>query len=106
MYKLRIKTGDTVTVKSGAEKGKSGKVTKVLPKVNKVVVDGINVRTKHLKPTRTNPQGGVQKDAMPISAAKVGISHPKDSTRAARVGYKLAKDGAKKRINKANGKEI
>lgn len=60
--KMHVKTGDMVMVLSGKDKGKTGKVSKVFLDKGKVVVDGINVVTKHLKPTQMNPQGGVVKN--------------------------------------------
>lgn len=103
---MRIKTGDTVTIISGSEKGKSGKVTAADPKNLTVTIDGLNVKTRHIKPSRTNPQGGIKKEPMPISISKVGITHPKSDKRATRVGFEISKDGAKKRIMKANGKDV
>lgn len=103
IYKIKLKKGDTVVVRSGKYKGKSGKITEVHPTLNAVTVEGINVVKKHQKPNRANPQGGILELTKPISVSKVGIS---DSGKPSRVGYKVDTKGAKKRIAKKSGKEI
>jgi len=102
----RIKVGDSVIVRSGAEKGKTGKVTKVLPKESKVIVEGVNVRKRHQKPTQALPQGGVFEEAKPIDISKIGIVHPSKKDIASRIGYKIDSKGNKQRLYKATGKEI
>ena len=103
---MRLKVGDTVIVRTGAEKGKTGKITSILPKIGKVIIEGVNVRKRHQKPTRTLPQGGVFEEAKPIAASKVGIAHPSRKGASSRIGYKLDAKGNKQRIYKSNGKEI
>jgi large subunit ribosomal protein L24 len=105
IYKIRIKKGDTVMVRSGKYKGKSGKVLQVHPKDNKVTVEGINVVKKHRKPTQQQPQGGIFDLTKPIWVSKVGIL---DSTakKPSRVGYKTDDKGNKTRILKTSGKEV
>ena len=105
IYKMRIKKGDTVMVRSGKHKGKTGKVLQVHPKENKVTVEGVNVVKKHRKPTQTQPQGGIIELTKPIWVSKVGLL---DNTakKPSRVGYNLAKEGAKTRVLKTSGKEI
>ncbi|MES2203013.1 MAG: 50S ribosomal protein L24 [Patescibacteria group bacterium] len=71
--KLHVKKGDTVVVMSGNDKGKSGKVTAVFPKLGKVVVEGINMRTKHQKPRRAGQSGQVVQKQHPIAASKVAL---------------------------------
>lgn len=73
MNTLHIKKGDTVTVRSGNDKGKSGKVIEVLPKENLVVVEGVGMRTKHQKPRREGQQGQIVQKQHPIHASKVAL---------------------------------
>lgn len=105
IYKIRLKKGDTVMVRSGKYKGKTGKILAVHPTLNKVTVEGINVVKRHRKPTQLQPQGGIFEITKPMDVSKVGIL---DSTakKPSRIGYKLAKDGAKVRVMKTSNKEI
>lgn len=103
VFKIRLKIGDTVVVRSGKYKGKSGKVTAVHPTLNAVTVEGVNIVKKHQKPNRANPQGGIIEITKPIAVNKVGIAV---DGKPSRVGFKVAKDGAKSRIAKKSGKEI
>ncbi len=104
-YKIRLKKGDTVVVRSGKHTGKTGKVLAVYPKSNKVTVDGINVVKRHYKPTKANPRGGIVEITKPIWVSKVGII---DSTskKPSRVVYKTDEAGTKKRMVKSSMKEI
>lgn len=104
-YKIRIKKGDTVVVRNGRYKGKTGKVTTVHPKTNQVTVEGINIVKKHVKPSRTNPQGGILDITKPLNVSKVGIVEP-TTKKASRIGYQIDKEGNKVRIYKKSGKEI
>lgn len=92
-------------VRNGKYKGHSGKVLALHPSLNKVTVEGINVVKKHTKPTRQNPQGGILELTKPIWVSKVGILDS-SAKKPSRIGYKLAKDGAKSRILKSSGKEL
>ena len=104
-FKIRLKKGDTVVVRAGKYKGKTGKITAVHPSENKVTVDGINIVKKHQKPNQTHPQGGIIEITKPIWASKVSIVEP--TTKAAsRIGYSIDKDGNKVRVFKKTGKEI
>ncbi len=103
--KMRLKKGDTVVVRSGKYRGKTGKVTATHPRENKVTVDGINVVKKHVKPNQQHPQGAIVEITKPIWVSKVGIIEP-TSKKASRIGYKLDKDGKKTRVFKRTGKEI
>lgn len=105
IFKIRLKKGDTVVVRSGKYKGKTGKVLATHPSENKVTVEGINIVKKHQKPNRTHPQGGIVELTKPIWVSKVSIVEP-TSKKASRIGYTVSKDGAKKRIYKKSGKEI
>lgn len=105
MYKIRLKKGDTVVVRTGKYKGKTGKIVATHPSENKVTVEGINIVKKAIKPTRTNPTGGIVEITKPMWVSKVGLVEP-TSKKPTRVGYKLNDDGSKTRIYKSTGKEV
>ncbi len=105
VYKIRLKKGDTVVVRSGKYKGKTGKVTAVHPTENKVTVEGINIVKKHQKPNRAHPQGGIIEITKPIDVSKVGVQDPA-SKKPSRIGMNVDKDGKKTRVFKTSGKEI
>ena len=105
IFKIRIKKGDTVMVRSGKFKGKTGKVVQVHPKDNKVTVEGINVVKRHRKPTQAQPQGGIIEVAKPIWVSKVGLLDS-SAKKPSRVGYKIDAKGLKSRFLKSSGKEI
>ena len=98
MNKLHVKTGDTVVILSGKDKGKQGKVLQVSPKENKVIVEGLNMVTKHVKPRSAQQQGGIVKAEAAMYASKVQAVCPKCG-KATRVGYEIV-DGKKVRICK------
>ncbi len=104
-FKIRLKMGDTVIVRSGKYKGHTGKIVKVHPALNKVTVEGVNVVKKHQKPTKTNPTGGILELTKPIWVSKVGIFETV-SKKASKIGYKFDKDEAKTRVLISSGKEI
>ena len=103
-FKIRLKKGDTVVVRAGKYKGKTGKITKVHPRENKVTVEGINIVKKHQKPNRAYPQGGIIDITKPIWVSKVSIVD--GDKKPSRIGYKLNDDGTKTRVFKTSGKEI
>lgn len=105
VYKIRLKKGDTVVVRIGKDKGKTGKVLATHPRENKVTVEGINIVKKHQKPNRAHPQGGIIEMTKPIWVSKVAIVDP-STKKPSRIGYKLDKDGKKTRVLKSSGKEI
>lgn len=105
VFKIRLKKGDTVVVRSGKYKGQSGKVLATHPTENKVTVEGINIVKKHQKPNKQYPQGGIIELTKPFAVSKVGILDPA-TKKPARVAYKLDKDGAKTRVFAKSGKEI
>ncbi len=74
MAAAKIKKGDTVVVLSGKDKGKTGEVTKSMPKDGKVVVSGVNIITRHRKPSQTNPQGGIERKEAPLHVSNVAIA--------------------------------
>lgn len=91
---MKIKKGDTVKVISGASLGKEGKVLKVYPKINKVIVEGVNIIKKHAKPTQSNPDGGILEYEAPFSASNVMYTEKK--TGITKVGYKTITETVKK----------
>lgn len=101
---MKIVKGDKVVVIAGSDKGKTGIVQAVYPKLNKVVVEGVNVHKKHKKPTQNQPEGSVEEMYVPIDASNVAIVDPK-TKKASRVGYKVEK-GEKVRISKASGSKL
>jgi large subunit ribosomal protein L24 len=101
---LHIKKGDKVEIIAGDEKGAQGVVLRVLPKENKVVVQGHNLAKKHVRLSRKNPQGGRINIEQPIHISNVLPVNPKDS-RGSRVRYRIDEDGSKKRIT-TDGNEI
>ena len=105
MTKLHIKKGDTVYVNAGEDKGKTGRVLKVLISKNRAVVEGINMVTKATKPNAKNPQGGLVQMEAPIHVSNLQLLDPK-SGKPTRVGYKVNEDGKKVRISKKSGEEI
>ena len=102
--KLKIKKGDKVIVLTGRDKGQKGEVLKVIREENRVVVQGINMATKHQKPTQTGG-GGLEKKELPIHISNVAIADPKGG-KATRVGYKFLKDGKKVRFARKSGETI
>ncbi len=113
LNKLHVKKGDTVVLLTGKyadkynDKGerKTAKVVEVSPKEGKVIVEGINMVTKHLKPTRMGQPGAIVKAEAPIYASKVQVVCPKCS-KPTRTGHKIAEDGTKSRICKKCGESF
>ena len=104
MKKFNIKKGDTVFVNAGNDKGKTGKVLTVLPAKDRVIVEGVNVISKHTKPNSKQPQGGIIKQEAGIHISNVQLIDPQ-SGKPTRVGYKF-EDGKKIRFAKKSGEEI
>ena len=98
---MNLKKGDKVIVIAGRDKGKSGVIQKVIPERNLVVVEGINVRKKHQKPTQANPEGSIVEIYAPIDASNVMLEDPK-TKKPTRIGHKLVK-GKKVRFAKKSG---
>jgi large subunit ribosomal protein L24 len=104
MAAAKIKKGDSVVVLSGKDKGRTGTVTRVLPKDGKVVVDGINVAARHRKPNQANPQGGIDRAPAPMAISKVAVADPKDG-KPTRVRFEERK-GKKVRVAVKSGELI
>ncbi|HUD81772.1 MAG TPA: 50S ribosomal protein L24 [Patescibacteria group bacterium] len=105
LFKIRLKKGDKVVVRSGKYKGQVGKVISTHPSDNTVTVDGINIVKKHIKPNKTYPQGGIVELTKPMPVGKVGIVEP-ESKKPSKIGYSIQADGTKVRHYKLTGKEI
>jgi large subunit ribosomal protein L24 len=101
---LHIKKDDMVEIIAGDHKGATGKILRVIPKDNKVVVQGHNVAKKHVRPSRKNPHGGRMDVEQPIHISNVLPVSPK-SSKGSRVRYQVNDDGSKKRLA-ADGSEI
>ena len=104
MAAQKIKKGDRVVVLSGKDKGKHGEVLRALPKDSKVVVAGVNVISRHTKPSQADPQGGIKRSEAPIHVSKVAIEDPKTG-KPTRVGFRI-EDGQKVRVAKRSGEVI
>ena len=104
MGAAKIKKGDQVVVLSGKDKGRTGTVTKVMPKEGKLLVDGINVAARHRKATQANPQGGIDRSPAPLAICKVAVADPKDG-KPTRVRFE-EKNGKKVRVAVKSGETI
>ena len=96
--KVKIKKGDTVRVIAGDEKGKEGKVLRVDREKNRAIVEGLNLASKHTKPSAQNPQGGIVKKEASIHVSNLSLIDPK-TKKETRVGYEL-REGKKVRVSK------
>ncbi len=104
MMKLKIKSGDTVRVIAGDHKGSEGKVVRVLREKNKAIVEGVNMISKHVKPSATNPQGGIVKKEAPIHISNIALIDPK-TNEATRVAMRV-EDGKKVRVSKKSNQVL
>jgi len=103
--KTKIKSGDLVYVTTGRDKGKTGKVLKLLKAKNKLIVEKVNVVKRHSKPTQQSPTGGIIEKEMGIDISNIMLVDP-ESNSPTRVGYKENEKGKKVRISKKSGEEI
>lgn len=94
---MKLRKGDNIIVTVGKDKGRKGKIEKVLPKVGKVLVPGINIYKKHTKPRGEKQPGGIIDIIKPLPIANVALLCPKCG-KPTRVGYQISKDGSKNRI--------
>jgi len=104
MSAQKIRKGDKVVVLSGKDKGKTGDVLRAMPRDGKVIVSGINIATRHRKPTQLNPQGGLERREAAMHVSKVAIADPK-SGKPTRVRFET-KDGKKVRVAAKSGELI
>ena len=105
MAAAKIKKGDSVVVRSGKDKGRTGTVMAVMPKDGKLLVQGVNVATRHRKPTQANPEGGIDRREAPMHISKVSLADPKTG-KPTRVRFEVAKDGSKVRIAVKSGEKV
>ena len=101
---MKLKTGDKVIVITGKDKGKEGKITKTLSKQNKIVVEKINMRTKHIKKTQNKAGEKITFEA-PMNASNVMLICP-DTGKRTRIGYRKLENGKKERFSKKSNKSI
>ncbi|CAO1651425.1 50S ribosomal protein L24 [Parasphingorhabdus sp. NYA22] len=105
MANAKIKKGDTVVILSGKDKGKSGEVTKVMPKDGKLIVSGVNIAIRHRKPTQASPQGGLERREAAMHISKVALADPKDG-KPTRVRFEKTEDGKMQRIAVKSGEKV
>ena len=105
MAAQKIRKGDKVVVLSGKDKGKTGEVTRSMPKDMKVIVSGVNIAVRHRKPSQVNPQGGLERKEAPLHVSKVAIADPKTG-KPTRVRFETGKDGKKVRVAVKSGELI
>jgi large subunit ribosomal protein L24 len=103
MAAQKIKKGDRVVVLSGKDKGRTGEVTKAMPKEGKVIVSGVNVHARHRKPSQVNPQGGIERKEAPLHVSKVAIATA--DGKPSRVRFEV-RDGKKVRVAAKTGELI
>src|ERR1700712_4814743 len=103
MAALKIKKGDRVVILSGKDKGKTGEVTRSIPKESKVVVSGVNVATRHRKASQANPQGGLERIEAPLHVSKVAIATA--DGKPTRVRFEV-RDGKKVRVAVKTGETV
>ncbi len=102
---MNIKKGDKVKVITGSYKGTVAEVTKVFPKTDKIIVEGVNIVKKHLKPTQMNPDGGIVEKEAPIHVSNVALYDEK-AKQAGKVRIELDKNGKKVRVFKKSGAQV
>ena len=105
MRKRKIRKDDEVIVLTGRDKGKRGAVLRIITKTDRVLVEGVNVTKRHVKPTQTEPQGGIVEREAPIHISNVALIDP-ENDRPTRVGYKTLQDGRKVRVAARSGEVI
>ena len=104
-YKMHVKTGDTVQVISGKDKGKVGEIVQTFPKLSKVIVRGVNIKTKHVKPQQEGETGRIVTMEAPIHSSKVMLYSTKQNV-ASRICYSFNEQGRKVRMLKRTGEAI
>jgi large subunit ribosomal protein L24 len=105
MIKFAIKAKDEVIVTKGREKGKKGKVLKVLPSLGKLLIEKVNMVKKHMRPTKQSPHGGIVEKELPLAISNVMLVCPKCS-KPVRIGKRLLADGSRVRVCKKCGEVI
>ncbi len=102
---MKLRVGDTVQVIAGSDKGKTGQILQILRKEDRVLVEGVNMVTKHIKPSQADPEGGIVTREAPIHVSNVAFYDEK-AKEAVKLGYAFDEDGKKYRINKKTGKAV
>ena len=105
VFKIKLKKGDIVVVRTGKYKGKTGTIISTHPTLNSVTVEGINIVKRHVKPNRQHPQGNIVEITKPIAVSKVAI-YDAATKKASKIGIKIDAKGTKTRVYKTSGKEI
>ena len=100
---MKIIKGDSVRIMTGSDKGREGRVLKSYPVKNKILIEGINIVKKHVRPSQDNPQGGITEKEMPVNISNVALLVNGEPTK---VGYKILDDNKKVRISKKTGEVI
>jgi large subunit ribosomal protein L24 len=103
--KLHIRKGDTVLVLAGNSRGKKGRVLEIFKAKNTALVEGINLVTKHMKPSAAHPNGGIEKKEAPVNISNLKVVDP-STGEATRIGRKLNKEGRLERYSKKTGEFI
>lgn len=104
-YKMHVKKGDTVQVIAGSDKGKVGEIIRTFPQTSQVIVKGVNIRTKHVKPQQEGESGQIVTSEAPIHSSKVMLYSSKEKV-ASRVCYTINADGRKVRMLKKTGETL
>jgi large subunit ribosomal protein L24 len=102
---MKLKKGDTIKVISGNDRGKVGKILKVFPETNRIIIEGVNLIKRHTRPTQKNRKGGIVEKEGPINVSNVIFFDTRSNT-VARLGHRILADGKKVRINKKTGEII
>lgn len=102
---MRLRSGDTVKVLIGKDRGKTGLIRKIFPKLNSAIVENVNIYKKHQKPTSSSPAGGIVEKAMPIKADNL-VLICSECQKPTKISYKTLEDGKKVRVCKVCTKEI
>jgi len=102
---LKIKKGDRVVAIAGKDKGKHGEVIENMPKDGMVLVRGLNIATRHVKPSQADPNGGLKRIEAPMHVCKVALEDPRTG-KPTRVGFRIEADGTKVRIAKRSGEVV
>ena len=101
---MKLRQGDNVIVLSGNDKGKTGEILEIIPSTQKVIVKGVNIRKKHVKPRKAGEEGGIISSEYPIHSSKVNVVCPKCG-KASKIGY-VIEDGKKVRVCKKCGAKL
>ena len=103
--KLHVRKGDTAMVIAGNDKGKKGKVLEVIISKNRAIIEGVNMITKHVKPSANNPEGGIEKTEAPVHISNIMVVDP-STGEPTKTGRKLNEDGKLQRFSKKTGELI